>query len=198
MAKQELVMELIEKNNGFITASEAAAAGINNKTLQRMHQSGVIERVEHGVYMDPNQMQDEYLLTQYRCKEGIFSHETALYFHELADRTPFQIMLTIPSGYNTRLLKEKDKYKFFYIAEELHSIGEVTMLTPFGNQVHVYDKERTICDCLRKKDQLDGNLVTEAVKEYFKTSGADYSKLLKYAEVFNIKDLIRKYMEVLT
>ena len=198
MAKQELVMELIKKNNGFITASEAAAAGINNKTLQRMHQSGVIERVEHGVYMDPNQMQDEYLLTQYRCKEGIFSHETALYFHELADRTPFQIMLTIPSGYNTRLLKEKDKYKFFYIAEELHSIGEATMLTSFGNQVHVYDKERTICDCLKKKDQLDGDLVTEAVKEYFKTSGADYAKLLKYAEVFNIKDLIRKYMEVLT
>lgn len=197
MSKKELVMELIQKHNGFITSSQASAAGINNKTLQRMHNLGEIERIEHGMYMDPNQMEDEYLLTQYRCKKGIFSHETALYFHELSDRTPFQMMLTIPSGYNTRLLKEKEKYKFFYIAEELHSMGEMTILTPFGNQVHVYDKERTICDCLKKKDQLDGDLVKEAVKMYLKTSGADYAKLLKYAEVFKIKDLVRNYMEML-
>jgi predicted transcriptional regulator of viral defense system len=163
-----------------------------------MQQSGEIERVGHGVYMDPNKLEDEYLLTQYRCKKGIFSHETALYFHELADRTPFQMMLTIPSGYNTRLLKEKEKCKFFYIAAELHSIGEITMSTPFGNKIQVYNKERTICDCLKKKEQLDGDLVTEAVKQYLKTPGSDYAKLLKYAGIFNIKDLVRKYMEVLT
>ncbi|MGO1369919.1 type IV toxin-antitoxin system AbiEi family antitoxin domain-containing protein [Senegalia sp. (in: firmicutes)] len=198
MTKNELVMELIKKNNGFVTANEAVSAGINNKTLQRMHQSGEIERVEQGLYMNPDQMEDEYLLTQYRCRKGIFSHETALYFHDLTDRTPFQLMLTIPSGYNTRLLKEKEKFKFFYIREKLHTIGRITMETPFGHQVYVYNKERTICDCLKKKDQLDTDLVNEGVKRYMKTPGADYSKLLNYADVFNIKDLVRKYMEVLT
>lgn len=198
ITKNELVMELIKKNNGFVTANEAVSVGINNKTLQRMHQSGEIERVEQGLYMNPDQMEDEYLLTQYRCRKGIFSHETALYFHDLTDRTPFQLMLTIPSGYNTRLLKEKEKFKFFYIREKLHTIGRITMETPFGHQVYVYNKERTICDCLKKKDQLDTDLVNEGVKRYMKTPGADYSKLLNYADVFNIKDLVRKYMEVLT
>ena len=198
MSKNDLVMELIEKNNGIITSVEAKSKGINNKTLQRMEKLGQLERVEHGLYMDPNQMEDEYFLTLYRCKKGIFSHETALYFHELTDRTPFQMMMTIPSGYNTRLLKDKEKYKFFYVVEELHSIGKITMETPYGHQVYVYDKERTICDCLKKKEQLDGDLVTEAVKRYLKTPGTDYAKLLKYAEVFNIKDLVRKYLEVLT
>ena len=198
MSKNDLVMELIEKNNGVITSFEANAKGINNKTLQRMEKLGQIERVEHGLYMDPNQMEDEYFLTLYRCKKGIFSHETALYFHELTDRTPFQIMMTIPSGYNTRLLKDKEKYKFFYVVEELHSIGKIIMEPPYGHQVYVYDKERTICDCLKKKEQLDGDLVTEAVKRYLKTPGTDYAKLIKYAEVFNIKDLVRKYLEVLT
>jgi predicted transcriptional regulator of viral defense system len=198
MAERKLVMELIKKYNGLVISSEAAAAGIKNKTLQRMHQSGELERVDYGIYMDPNQMVDEYFLTQYRCKKGVFSHETALYFHELADRTPFQMMLTIPSGYNTRLLKEKEKYKFFYVAEELHSIGEITMLTSYGNQVQVYDKERTICDCLKKKDQLDSDLVKVAVKRYMKTPGADYARLLRYAEFFKVKGLVQKYMEVLT
>jgi hypothetical protein len=34
VTKKELVMELIQKHNGFITSSEATAAGINNKVLQ--------------------------------------------------------------------------------------------------------------------------------------------------------------------
>jgi len=197
MTQKDIVIELLKENNGILTSGEAKEAGVAYKTLQRMYQSGEIEKLEQGLYMDPDQMEDEYFLAQYRCKKGIFSHETALYFHDLTDRTPFQMMLTIPSGYNTRLLKEKEKYKFFYSSKKLHSIGEITMETPFGHQVHVYDKERTICDCLKRKDQLDVDIVTEAVKRYMKTTGADYTKLLKYAEIFNIKDMVRKYMEVL-
>ncbi len=199
MVKRDKVIELLNSNNGIITSSEALTAGIDNKTLQRMYRSGEIERVAHGIYIDSNQMEDEFYLTQYRCKKGIFSHETALYFHELTDRTPFQMMLTIPSGYNTRLLKDKDKYKFFYISDKFHSIGKIDMNTPFENEVYVYDKERTICDCLKKKDyNLDNNLVIEAVKQYMRLPGADYTKLLKYAEIFNIRELVRQYMEVLS
>ena len=197
MSKNDLVLKLLKNNNGLITSLEAKSKGIDNKILQRMEKLGQLERVEHGLYMDSNQMEDEYYLSQYRCKKGIFSHETALYFHELADRTPFQIMITIPSGYNTRLLKEKNKYKFFYVAKNLHTIGKITMKTPYGNEVYVYDKERTICDCLKKKEQLDSDLVNEAVRRYSKTPGSDYAKLIKYAELFNIKELVRKYMEVL-
>ena len=197
MSKNELVLKLLKNNNGLITSLEAKSKGIDNKILQRMEKLGQLERVEHGLYMDLNQMEDEYYLSQYRCKKGIFSHETALYFHELADRTPFQIMITIPSGYNTRLLKEKNKYKFFYVAKNLHTIGKITMKTPYGNEVYVYDKERTICDCLKKKEQLDSDLVNDAVRRYLKTPGSDYAKLIKYAELFNIKELVRKYMEVL-
>lgn len=197
MSKNDLVLKLLKNNNGLITSLEAKSKGIDNKILQRMEKLGQLERVEHGLYMDSNQMEDEYYLSQYRCKKGIFSHETALYFHELADRTPFQIMITIPSGYNTRLLKEKNKYKFFYVAKNLHTIGKITMKTPYGNEVYVYDKERTICDCLKKKEQLDSDLVNEAVRRYLKTPGSDYAKLIKYAELFNIKELVRQYMEVL-
>lgn len=198
MTQKDLVIKLLKDNKGILTSGEAREAGVAYKTLQRMYQDGQIEKLGQGLYMDHNQMEDEYFLTQYRCRKGIFSHETALYFHDLSDRTPLQLMLTIPSGYNTRLLKEKEKYKFFYISEKLHTFGKITMDTPFGHQINVYDKERTICDCLKKKNQLDTALVNEAIKRYMKTPGADYSKLLKYAEIFNIKDWVLKYMEVLT
>lgn len=197
MTQNDLVIELLKENKGILTSGEAKEAGVDYKTLQRMYQLGEIEKLGQGLYMDPEQMEDDYFITQYRCKKGIFSHETALYFHDLTDRTPFQLMITIPSGYNTRLLKDKETYRFFYIAKELHSLGKIIMETPFGHKVNVYDKERTICDCLKKRNQLDGDIVTEAVKRYLKTPGADYAKFLRYAEIFNIRDTARKYMEVL-
>lgn len=148
--------------------------------------------------MDPNHIEDEYFITQYRCKEGIFSHETALYFHDLSDRTPLTMMLTIPSGYNTRLLVESDKYKFFYVNPVLHNIGKIEIESPFGHKISIYDKERTICDCIKKKQYLDTDLVTEAIKRYMQTPGANFAKLIEYAETFKVKDLVRSYLEVLT
>ena len=197
MTQKDLVIEIMKLNNGILKSSEAKKSGIDYKTLQRMSLSGEIEKLRQGLYMDPNQIEDEYFSTQYICKKCIFSHETALYFHDLTDRTPLQMMLTIPSGYNTRLIKEKEKYKFFYISKELYPLGAITIKSPFGNSIQVYNKERSLCDCLKKKDQLDLDLVLDAVKRYMKTPGNDYSKLLQYSEVFKIQDLVRKYMEML-
>ena len=114
MSQRDVVFKMLEENNGLLTARQAWENGVGYKNLQRMNQSGEIEKIEQGLYMDPEFIEDKFFLPQYRCQKWIFSHETALYFHNLADRTPFQLMVTIPSGYNTRLLKDKEKYKFFY------------------------------------------------------------------------------------
>lgn len=198
MKQKEIVMQLLEEKKGLITSGEAREAGVSYKTIQRLHLSGELEKLEYGLYMDPNQMEDEYFIAQYRCKEGIFSHETALYFHNLSDRTPITMMMTIPSGYNTRLLVEQDKYKFFYIDASLHKLGKIEIESPFGNLIEIYDKERTICDCIKKKDQLDTDMVKEAIKRYMQTPGAEFAKLIEYAEIFKIKELVRIYLEVLT
>ncbi len=191
-------MNLLKENNGIVESKQLREAGIDNKILQRLEQAGEIERVGWGLYIDSNHLVDDYLVTQYQCKKGIYSHETALFLHDLSDRTPFQLMLTIPSGFNTRLLKDKNKYKFFYIKKEHHGIGKMTAKSPYGNEIVVYNKERTICDCLRNKEKLDTDLVVTAVKHYMKEPGSDFARLLRYAEKFNIRELVRQYMEVLS
>jgi predicted transcriptional regulator of viral defense system len=193
----ELIHKLIQKNNGILEAKKAAEAGIDNKVLQRMAEKGLIERIGQGLYLDANFMEDEYVVAQYRCRKGVFSHETALYFHDLSDRTPLQLMMTIPAGYNTRLLKETDKYKFFYCKKDYYEVGITQAKTTYGNLITLYDKERTICDCIRKKDKLDSDMVVMSVKKYMKEPGADFARLLKYAEIFNIREQVRQYMEVL-
>ena len=194
---KETIAKILKANNGTLKASDARLAGIANKELQRLTDASLLERISRGLYISASDMADDYLIAQYKCRKGVFSHETALYFHGLSDRTPMQLMMTIPSGYNTTLLKDKDSYRFFYCRPDIHALGIMTVPSPHGNNLRVYDRERTLCDCIRKKNDMDPDLVLSAVKQYMSESGTDFAKLLSYAETLKIRDTVRQYMEVL-
>ena len=191
------ILDILKSNNGIIQASDARLAGFDNKVLQRMTEAGLLERVGYGLYISASEMVDEFFVAKYRCRKGVFSHETALYFHGLSDRMPLQLMLTIPNGYNTPLLKDKSMYRFFYCKPDVHRIGIVTVKSPYGNELRAYDKERTLCDCIKKKSMMDSDLVLSALKQYVRESGADFARLLSYAEIFKIQDIVKQYLEVL-
>jgi predicted transcriptional regulator of viral defense system len=197
LTQEKRALSMLNKNKGYLTAKEALANGIQNTTLRRMAEHGLIDCVARGLYVGADIIADPFYITQYRCPKGIFSHETALFFNNLSDRTPFQLMITIPSGWNTRLLSNEDLV-FFYSSPKHVNLGTVKKETAYGHTVIVYDAERTLCDCLRNMDKLDKDLVLTALKRYMKTPGIDKSKLLEYAAVFKIRDVVMQYMEVLS
>jgi predicted transcriptional regulator of viral defense system len=194
---KETISEILKRNNGMIKAADARIAGIDYKELGRLVEAGMLERVSHGLYISASDMPDDYLVAQYKCGKGVYSHETALSLIGLSDRTPLQLMMTIPSGYNTTLLKDKNTYRFFYCKPGLHALGITTVQSPHGNDLRVYDKERTLCDCIKRKNHLDSDLVLSAVKQYMSERGTDLAKLLDYAETLKIRNTVRQYMEVL-
>ena len=197
MKTKYLVFGLMKVNAGVLTSKVAGENGIDNKVLQRLCKEGAIERISRGIYLDANYIEDEYLVMQLRCNQCIFSHETALYLHGLSDRNPIELTVTVPSGHNTRLMEYKDKYRFFYIKKELHEMGLISLKSNFGNWIKVYDVERTVCDCIKKRKELDSDLVVSAIKAYMRLSSKNLTKLLEYAEELNIRREVKQYMEVL-
>lgn len=190
------VEKLLKNNNGIVQTHQVEALGISNKILTRMIERGIIERVVRGIYISVDTLEDKYFITQAICKKGIFSHETALYFHDLCDRTPIKYQLTIPSYYNNVLIKDKN-YQFFYLKDELYEVGITEMKTPYGNKIKIYDLERTICDIIRNKKKIEIALFADSMKRYAERKDRNSIKLHKYAKLFNIEDEVRKYLEVL-
>jgi len=197
MEMRETIAGILKENNGTLKASEARLAGIDNKELQRLTEAGLLERLSRGLYISASTIVDDYLVAQYKCGKGVYSHETALFLHGLSDRTPLQLMMTIPSGYNTTLLKDRDTYRFFYCKLDVYALGIETVLSPQGNLLRVYDRERTLCDCIKRMAVLDPDLVLAAVKQYMSEKGTNLAGLLVYAEKLRIRDTVRQYMEVL-
>lgn len=189
-------MKFIASNNGMINTEEAKQNNISLKRLERLESDGELERIAQGLYLHKDFIVDPFYLAQYRSSKSIFSHSTALYLHKLSDENPNIITMTVPSDWNTQLLKEKDLYKFYYYKEELWKLGQEEIESPFGHQIKVYNKERTICDSVISIDEIGRDVVLKAIKEYMDNiEERNIDKLYKYAGKFNIKEKLRIYVE---
>jgi predicted transcriptional regulator of viral defense system len=133
---------------------------------------------------------------QARYRGAIFSHETALYLHGLTDRTPLFYSVTVPTGYNATSLK-LIKAKVFFVNRGLYPLGRMTVKSPHGNDIKTFDLERTVCDLVRSRNQIDIQIVNEALKKYVVHSARNIDLLYHYAIQFRIQKIIREYMEVL-
>jgi predicted transcriptional regulator of viral defense system len=190
------LQSIIKQNGGIVTTAQANAAGISNERLRLLVKSGDLERANFGVYILPEELADKMYIAQLRRPKTIYSHETALFLHDLTDRDPINYTVTVPTGYNASRLRD-DGFIVFTIKRELHVIGASKLMTMFGNTVTVYDLERTICDCLRNRNQLDIAIVTDAIKRYARRKDKNLNTLMQMAETFQVTKLLRNYMEVL-
>lgn len=197
MSMKETLSALFEKNHGYFTTRQATALGFDRWALSRLVREGSISRLAQGLYARDEILPDPFVVAQHRCALGIFSHETALYLHDLSDRFPLQLMMTIPSGWNSSLLKDPNMM-FFYNRKPWFEVGLSQVRTQAGPQVRCYDVERTLCDCVRAMDRLDRDLVVDALKAYMRGSNQNKAKLLDYAQIFGIRETVFQYMEVLS
>jgi predicted transcriptional regulator of viral defense system len=196
MSMPNKLLSVLKQNGGMITTAQANDVGVSNERLRLLVHSGDLMRVTTGIYILPDEFVDKMFNVQLRRPKIIYSHETALFLHDLTDRDPINYMVTVPTGYNPTRLKE-DGFTVFTIKRELHEIGVTKIETMFGNSVTVYDMERTICDCLRSRNNLDISVVMDAIKRYVKRKDKNLNKLMQMAETFKVTKLLRGYLEVL-
>lgn len=191
-----MLITIAKSNNGLITTAQAKTLGIQGARLSEAVRAGILVRVARGVYCLPDVWEDEFAIASMRFPKGILSHGTALYLHDMTDRTPEQITMTFSRGYNASSARgEGVRVKSCRAA--LIGLGRIELLTPCGNRVAAYDIERTLCDLLRGTSAPDVQLVNPAMKAYAKSKNRDVGKLLAYAKLLGVLGKVRGYLEVL-
>lgn len=190
------LQSILEQNGGTVTTAQMNAAGISNERLRLLVKSGDLERAAFGIYILPDDFFDKMYAAQLRRPKIIYSHETALFLHDLTDRDPLSYTVTVPTGYNATKLR-KDGFIVFTIKRELHELGTVELTTMFGHTVTSYGMERTICDILKSRNKTDIAVVTNAIKRYAGRKDKNLNTLMRMAETFRIAKQLRSYMEVL-
>jgi predicted transcriptional regulator of viral defense system len=196
LSQSERIRKILEGHHGTLLTSDLAKFNIPRTYLSIMERDGEIERVSRGVYRVADSIEDEMFSFQARYKSSIYSHETALYLHDLTDRTPLSYSITVPVGYHSISLKESG-YKIFYLNRNLFDLGVIPMKSPHGNEIRTTNLERTICDVLRSRNQIDVQFLNAALKKYVIHKDRNIDMLYSYAKHFRIQKIVRETIEVL-
>jgi len=192
----EKLEKLIQKQHGTVLSADLDLYEIPRNYLQMMVAEGKLEKVDRGIYVMIDSIEDGMYSMQTKYPKLIFSHETALYLHGLSDRTPFEYSASVPSGYKVVESVAK-RFKIYYIKMELHELGVVTVQSSHGNPIKTYNIERTICDLVRSRNRIDVQILNEALKRFVKLKSTDYSILMDYAKKFKIDVVVKNYLEIL-
>lgn len=190
------ILEIVKRNNGYVTTREVINRGIDKKYLTNLVKKGILVRLSKGYYGLKDYIEDEYYIIASKSKNAIFSMATALYLHNLSNRTPLIYNITLPNDYGGVLQKEK-RVVINFVNRNILDLGVIKMISPFGMEIRVYDIERTICDIIKNKRKIDGEIFSMALKEYAKSKNKNLSKLAQYAKIMKIEKKVSIYMEVL-
>ena len=196
MGKYEVLDRLVMKGHGYLQTSIVIENDVSKQTLAKYVKSRGLERAARGVYITEDVWPDDYYLLFLRNGRIVFSFESALYLHGLMDREPSKTTVTVPEGYNASHIVARG-VRVIHAKKDWYEIGISVINTAFGNEVPVYDKERTICDIIRNKNYIEIQTFQTAMREYMGGKGKNLGNLISYARYLGIEDEVRTYTEVM-
>jgi predicted transcriptional regulator of viral defense system len=196
MTKTEQIDDLLKSGKGYLFSKAVIDLGISKTYFAEYAKKNKLERVAQGIYISPGTWQDDLYILCLRNLKAVLSHETALQIHGLMEHEAGRIHVTVEYRYNATHLRVKD-ICVHQVKPEILSLGLSKGETVFGNSVVVYDKERTLCDIVKRRKEMDVQVFKYAIKEYIKCIDKNLGNLMRYASLLGIDEEMQKYTEVM-
>lgn len=191
--KKKEVIEIANKNNGYLYSSIIKEHSIPTSTVSRLVKDGILEKVYPGVYLTSVGVYDDLFVYSLKYSKIIYSGETALFLNDLSNKQSPIYEFTIPYGTFTPNI---DNFNVKYSRKDTVDLGVVEIETQFGNKVKSYDKERCICDLFIRPDYYDYEDRVYAINEY-KNNYLNFKKLYDYAEKLGVLKDVKNVFEVI-
>lgn len=188
------IKEKMRKTGGVITSKEVRDSDIPTIYLTRMTETGEIIRADRGIYILPDGDYDEYYFFNKRYEVAIFSYVSALYLHQFTDIIPKEIEITVYKGYNAHRISGNVRVR--YVTKTIYNLGVTECKTIFGNTVKVYDLERTICDLVKNRTEVETELFSKTINKYVRYKNKDLNKLYEYSKKMKIYEKLKEILEV--
>lgn len=189
-------VSIFRESGGQLRMSEAIERGISRYMLYSLRDKGIIEPISRGVYrlVDlPPVSNPDLVAIALRYPNAVVCLVSALSFHGITTQIPHEVSLAIPrdtrspsTGYPPLQVHQ--------FTEEAYKAGiEVHMID--GAKVQVYSPEKTLADCFKFRNKIGMDVVLEALKLYRIRMKFDSKKILQYARICRVEQIMRPYLE---
>ena len=195
MDDREAIKRIFDRHGHILTTKVLRENGFYNQKLQKLIEDGTIEQIRRGYYqlIDENSFSDVRIITSL-FPDGVLCMESALDYYGYTERTPDSWQIAVDGKTSrTRFRIPYPAITPHFIASSKFTIG-ISRGEIEGTEIRVYDRERTICDCLTHRNKMDSEVFNDAIRNYLNDANRKESVLASYAPKLRVE---RKVMEIL-
>ena len=197
MQKTEYAKRVFSRYGWIMRTKELHKERIYYKDIQFLVEHGLVAKIRYGYYqwMDYENLSEAYTVS-HLFPDAIMCMDTALFYHGYSDRIPLVWHLAVSKDSNkSRFRIEYPLVKPYYVESTLLDLGRITGDID-GHPVHVYDKERTVCDCLRYMGKMDKETFNKAIRGYVEDNRKNIQKLMEYATKLRVVQKVKTIVGV--
>ena len=194
----EAARRVFRSGGGILRTGEALDHGVHPRTLYAMRDSGLLERLDRGLYRltDLPPLSDPDLVTvANKIPKGVVCLISALHFHDITTQIPHAVSIAVSRGTEPPRL-EFPPIQLHWFSGEAFTAG-IEIHHIYQTPVKVYDAEKTLADCFKYRNKIGMDSVLEALTLYRDQKKPKPRKLIKYAKVCRVENVMRPYLEAL-
>ena len=188
---------IFRQYGGIMRTCELKREGVSYQILQELMAEGLVEKIKYGYY----QWQDEKAFSEVSVISALFPDAivcdmSAAMYYGYTDRVPGIWHIAV----DNRSARNKFKIDFpqikpHFISADRLGIG-VSEGKIDGITVKIYDRERIICDCLRRINTMDGEVLNTIIQRYVGDKDKDSARLMEYAARLGVEKKARRMIGI--
>jgi predicted transcriptional regulator of viral defense system len=194
----ECAITIFRKNNSIMRTRDAISAGIHPDTLYSMHQKGIIEQMSRGLYRLTDgviPINPDIVAVSMKIPAGVICLISALSYYELTLQIPHEIHIALCKGAEQPRLGYPPIRVFRFTGDAFNQGIEIKLLDNIP--VKIYCMEKTIADTFKFRNKISLDTATEALRAYIERKDKDLDKLMHYANICRVSNVIRPYIKAL-
>lgn len=193
----EEIRQMFEGSGGMLRTKELYAKKVFYSDIQQLVKDGLIEKIRYGYYqwIDEDNPSEARLINRL-FPDAILNMDTALFYYGYSDRTPgaWHLAVSKDSG-KSRFKIDYPFMRPYFVEPALLGLG-LSSGEIDGNQVRIYDKERTICDCLRYRNKMDREIFVKAIQGYVNDTSKNIPRIMQYANKLRVTGAVKNLVGV--
>ncbi|HET8799921.1 MAG TPA: type IV toxin-antitoxin system AbiEi family antitoxin domain-containing protein [Marinobacter sp.] len=187
---------LFRQHGGQLRLSEALTQGISRYQFYQLRDEGVIEPVSRGLYrladLPPIENPDLVAVVT-RFPHAVLCLISALDWHGITTQIPHQVHLAVERDARRPDL-DYPPVAGYRFSGRAFSEG-IEQVYVDGIALQVYNPEKTLADCFKFRNRIGMDVVLEALELYRTRKTFRPGKLMEYARVCRVANVMAPYVE---
>lgn len=185
--------------NGFFTTTDLEQWNINKKEFHELLNEKLVTEHTEGWFYITDYFFDVYFYLSLLIPQGIFTANCSSFFHNMTTQFIYQFFLIIPentlSHYESVIKKNISENLYITLKEEpkeMYEMGIMNFKTTFGSIVKITNREKTLCDVIKYRKEIEVGIFYETICDYFSSEyhEINWKLLSEYARKTNLSNEI--------